>query len=127
MLALRQHELERRVAERTAELTTAAQNELMKQERYSAIGQLAASVAHELRNPLGAAQNTVHTIGDVAVRNNIDITRPIGRLERSLSRCERIIANLPRLCLCRRFEASRGQRRSLAWRLPRCARYCRQG
>ena len=93
IVAMRQHELERRVAERTAELTV-AQNELMKQERYSAIGQLAASVAHELRNPLGAARNTVHTIGDVAVRNNIEIARPIGRLERSLSRCERIIANL---------------------------------
>ena len=93
MLALRQHELERRVAERTAELTV-AQNELVKQERYSAIGQLAASVAHELRNPLGAARNTAHTIGDVAKHNHLEITRPLGRLERSLSRCERIIANL---------------------------------
>lgn len=93
MLAMRQHDLERRVAERTAALT-AAQNELMKQERYSAIGQLAASVAHELRNPLGAAKNTVHVIEDIAARKSIDLARPIGRLERSLARCERIIANL---------------------------------
>jgi signal transduction histidine kinase len=93
IVAMRQHELERRVAERTAELT-AAQHELMKQERYSAIGQLAASVAHELRNPLGAAKNTVHTIQEIAKTGQIDVARPVGRLERSLTRCERIIANL---------------------------------
>jgi signal transduction histidine kinase len=93
IVAMRQHELEQRVAERTAELT-AAQNELMKQERFSAIGQLAASVAHELRNPLGAAKNTVHTIQEIAIARSVDFARPIGRLERSLTRCERIIANL---------------------------------
>jgi signal transduction histidine kinase len=93
LLADRQHELEQRVAERTAELTV-AQAELMKQERYSAIGQLAASVAHELRNPLGAAKNTVHTIHDIATARSVDIGRPIGRLERSLARCERTIENL---------------------------------
>ncbi|HEX3969720.1 MAG TPA: ATP-binding protein [Stellaceae bacterium] len=93
IVAMRQHELEDRVAERTAALTE-AQHELMKQERFSAIGQLAASVAHELRNPLGAAKNTVHTIHEIANTKQIDVARPIGRLERSLSRCERIIANL---------------------------------
>jgi signal transduction histidine kinase len=93
IVAMRQHELEQRVAERTAELTE-AQHELMKQERFSAIGQLAASVAHELRNPLGAAKNTVHTIQEIATGKQIDVARPIGRLERSLARCERIIANL---------------------------------
>src|SRR5262249_26450033 len=61
---------------------------------FSAIGQLAASVAHELRNPLGAAKNTVHTIEQIATVRSVDVARPIGRLERSLTRCERIIANL---------------------------------
>ncbi|HEX4194956.1 MAG TPA: ATP-binding protein, partial [Stellaceae bacterium] len=93
IVAMRQHELEDRVAERTAALTE-AQHELMKQERFSAIGQLAASVAHELRNPLGAAKNTVHTIQEIAVTKQIDVARPLSRLERSLSRCERIIGNL---------------------------------
>jgi signal transduction histidine kinase len=93
IVAMRQHELEQRVAERTAELTE-AQHELMKQERFSAIGQLAASVAHELRNPLGAAKNTVHTIQEIATAKQVDVARPISRLERSLMRCERIIANL---------------------------------
>jgi signal transduction histidine kinase len=93
IVAMRQHELEQRVAERTAALTE-AQQELMKQERFSAIGQLAASVAHELRNPLGAAKNTVHTIQEIATTKQVDVARPISRLERSLLRCERIIANL---------------------------------
>ncbi|HWE72217.1 MAG TPA: ATP-binding protein [Stellaceae bacterium] len=93
LVAMRQQELEDRVVERTAALT-AAQHELMKQERFSAIGELAESVAHELRNPLGAAKNTVHTIQEIAAAKQIDVARPISRLERSLSRCERIIANL---------------------------------
>jgi signal transduction histidine kinase len=36
----------------------------------------------------------VHTIQEIAVTKQIDVARPISRLERSLSRCERIIANL---------------------------------
>jgi signal transduction histidine kinase len=47
----------------------------MKQEWFSAIGQWAASVAHELRNPLGAAKNTVHTIQEIAVTKQIDVRR----------------------------------------------------
>jgi PAS domain S-box-containing protein len=49
-------ELERRVAERTAELE-AAQQQLLRQERLSVLGQLAGGLAHQLRNPLGTIQN----------------------------------------------------------------------
>ena len=86
-------ELERRVVERTSALT-AAQSELMKQERFSAVGQLASTLAHELRNPLSAARNTVFVIQSVATASGVDVGRPIHRLERSIMRCDRIIANL---------------------------------
>jgi signal transduction histidine kinase len=50
-------ELERRVEERTTELHT-VQEELLRKERLATLGQLTATVSHELRNPLGAIRNT---------------------------------------------------------------------
>ena len=41
-------------------------DELLQQERLSALGQLTATVAHELRNPLSAIRNTVYTFKELA-------------------------------------------------------------
>lgn len=48
--------LQERVEERTAELRE-AQDQLLQAERLSVLGQLAAGLGHELRNPLGAIKN----------------------------------------------------------------------
>ena len=66
--------------------------ELVQQERLSALGQLTATVAHELRNPLSAIRNTVYTFKELGKGLNLD--RPIERIERSISRCDRIIGDL---------------------------------
>jgi signal transduction histidine kinase len=56
------------VDERTAELAAsvreleAAQARLVQQERLAAIGQIAAAVGHELRNPLGVLTNAIYLI-----------------------------------------------------------------
>jgi signal transduction histidine kinase len=85
--------LERRVVERTAELH-AAQQALVQKERLSALGQLTATVAHELRNPLSVIQNTVFTMKQVLENKGITLERPVARIERSIGRCNRIISDL---------------------------------
>jgi signal transduction histidine kinase len=50
--------LENEVSERTQELQR-AQDKLVIQERLATLGQLAGSIAHELRNPLGVISNSV--------------------------------------------------------------------
>jgi signal transduction histidine kinase len=85
--------LERRVDERTAELR-AAQDELVRNERLSALGQLTATVAHELRNPLSAIRNTIFTIKEIGAAAGVKIERPLERVERSIKRCDAIITDL---------------------------------
>jgi PAS domain S-box-containing protein len=86
-------ELARRVEERTAELK-AAQGELVRKERLSALGQLTATMAHELRNPLSAIRNTLFAVKETAASKGVDLERPITRVERSVARCDRIINDL---------------------------------
>ena len=86
-------DLERRVAERTAELS-AIQDELLKKERLSTLGKLTATVAHELRNPLSAIRNTLHVIRDMPDTENERHDRALSRIERSIARCEVFVADL---------------------------------
>jgi signal transduction histidine kinase len=72
----------------------AAEAELLKSERLSVLGQLTATVAHELRNPLSAIRNTLFTVKELAVNAGIKLDRPVARMERSIERCDRIISDL---------------------------------
>lgn len=75
-----------------ARLVTEA--ELLKKERLSVLGQLTATVAHELRNPLSAIRNTLFSVKEMASGAGLKLDRPISRMERSIERCNRIIADL---------------------------------
>ena len=86
-------DLERRVEERTAELR-AVQEELLRKERLSTLGQLTATVAHELRNPLSAIRNTAFAISTVVADKGLVLERPLARMERGIARCDRIITDL---------------------------------
>lgn len=68
--------------------------ELLKKERLSVLGQLTATVAHELRNPLSAIRNTLFSVKEMANGSALKLDRPIGRMERSIDRCNRIIGDL---------------------------------
>jgi len=86
-------ELESRVEERTTQLRS-AQQELVKKERLSTLGQLTATVAHELRNPLSAIRNTIFAVEETAKAQGLSLERPLARMDRSIRRCEHIIADL---------------------------------
>ena len=57
-LQLANNELEKRVNERTAEVFQ-YQQKLVRQEKLAAVGQVSGSIAHELRNPLGAIKQSI--------------------------------------------------------------------
>ncbi|MEE8505298.1 MAG: PAS domain S-box protein, partial [Kiloniellales bacterium] len=87
---LAHEELERRVKERTAELR-AAQAELIRQERLATLGQLTATVSHELRNPLGVIRTSAFVVRDGLKAKAPRARRALERIERSVVRCDRII------------------------------------
>jgi signal transduction histidine kinase len=86
--------LEELVVERTRELEE-AQAELVRQERLSALGRLTATVAHEIRNPLGTVRTAVFSVGDAIERDEMHrVERAVQLAERNIVRCDGIITEL---------------------------------
>ncbi len=93
-LQMHREQLQRLVEERTTELRS-AQAELIQAERLAVLGQLTATVSHELRNPLGTIQAAVFAIGDAIERNQLSrLKRSLQLAERGVKRCDRIINEL---------------------------------
>lgn len=71
-----------------------AEHELAKSERLAAIGEIAATVSHELRNPLGTLISSVavlrHAAGEMPAQEQAELAR----IERNVWRCTRIIEDL---------------------------------
>ncbi|MEM7405811.1 MAG: PAS domain S-box protein [Pseudomonadota bacterium] len=88
----RQEELERVVTERTRDLE-AAREELIQAERLATIGRLAATVSHELRNPLGTARNSVYLLRR-RVESDSPLLRHLDTVEREISHCDSVISSL---------------------------------
>ncbi len=86
-----QKHLEEIVEERTSQLRD-VQSELVQKERLAALGQLAATVSHEIRNPLGTIRNAVYTIDESLAREELVNVRKLAELaQRNIDRCDRII------------------------------------
>jgi two-component system, NtrC family, sensor kinase len=93
-------ELEAKVAERTAQLQQ-AQQRLLQADRLASLGQLAASVAHEINNPLSGVLNFSMLMGRILKEDGIPRERVAefrGYLERVVteqtSRAGRIVSDL---------------------------------
>jgi PAS domain S-box-containing protein len=86
-------ELEQKIRERTKQLLD-AQEELVRKEKLSILGQLSGSVGHELRNPLGVMSNAiyflkmVHTDADETTKEYLDI------IHNEINNSQRIITDL---------------------------------
>jgi NO-binding membrane sensor protein with MHYT domain/nitrogen-specific signal transduction histidine kinase len=68
--------------------------ELLSRERLSALGQLTATVAHELRNPLSAIRTTLPVVREMTLAAGVVLERPIARIERSFRRCDQLVTGL---------------------------------
>ena len=89
-----QQQLEGLVDERTRELRN-AQDELVRKERLATLGNLTATVSHELRNPLGSMRPSLYVIETVTRNNsNEKLQSAVQRLYRSIDRCDKIIDEL---------------------------------
>jgi two-component system cell cycle sensor histidine kinase PleC len=88
----REH-LEELVQERTRELEE-AQGELMRKERLAALGQLAGSVSHELRNPLGAVKNAAYLINMIIEQPEPELKESLDIINREVDRSDRIITSI---------------------------------
>ncbi len=86
-------ELEIKVRERTGQLLQ-AQEELVRKEKLSVLGQVAGSVGHELRNPLGVMSNAVFFLQ--AMSSDADeITKEyLNIIKSEIGNSERIVADL---------------------------------
>lgn len=95
--------LEQLVEERTAELHK-AQGQLIRKEKLAALGKLAGTVAHELRNPLGAMKNSAYLLNVIMkdfIQENqdkdkvaLDFKESLQILNDEVAKSERIITTL---------------------------------
>ena len=72
----------------------AAQDEIIRKGKLAQLGQLTATVAHEIRNPLGAVRTAAYLIERKTRDKGIGIEAPLTRITNGVSRCDGIITEL---------------------------------
>jgi PAS domain S-box-containing protein len=82
-----------------------AMDKLAQSEKLATIGQVAATVSHELRNPLGAIRNSMALVRQLTRDKQLGVERALDRVDRNIERCTAIISDL--LDFTRRKELSR--------------------
>ena len=82
---------DRKYAEQEA---TRLQKELLRKERFATLGELSATVSHELRNPLASVRASLYALRKKFDPNDAVMKRAIERAERGVGHCDRIIDHL---------------------------------
>ena len=88
-----EEKLEKLVEMRTSELK-AVQSELLQKERLSTLGELTATISHEIRNPLGAMQTSLYLLKKRSSEHDEKQRRALESIERNINRCDNIIDEL---------------------------------
>jgi PAS domain S-box-containing protein len=86
-------ELESKVRERTQQLLQ-AQEELVRKEKLAVLGQVAGSVGHELRNPLGVMSNAVYFLQTVLTDADDSVKEYLDIIKSEIAGSERIVSDL---------------------------------
>jgi PAS domain S-box-containing protein len=81
------------VEQRTQELRS-AQKRIIRQEKLAFLGQLAGSVGHELRNPLGSISNAVYLLRLILESPPPEVEEALDILQSEVGVAERIISSL---------------------------------
>jgi len=87
------NELSQKVKEKTEELKQ-SQAHLFQSEKLAGIGQLAAGIAHEIRNPLGIMATSLYYLNDVLSEKSKNVKKHFQIIQSEINRCEAIISNL---------------------------------
>jgi signal transduction histidine kinase len=94
VLAHESRELAERDLVTSLERLRQAQHELAQRERLAAIGQITATVSHELRNPLGTLVASVEVLRRCLDQSRKPARVELERIQRNVWRCVRIIEDL---------------------------------
>jgi PAS domain S-box-containing protein len=70
------------------------ESQLIQSEKMAAIGQLAAGIAHEIRNPLGIIANALYDLGELVDQENPDVKEDLRIATEEMGRVQDIINNL---------------------------------
>ncbi|ARU31096.1 hypothetical protein CAP31_04985 [Sulfuriferula sp. AH1] len=86
-------ELEIKVEERTRQLLE-TQEALVRKEKLAVLGQVAGSVGHELRNPLGVMNNAVYFLQAVLTDADETVKEYLGIIKNEIAVADRIVGDL---------------------------------
>jgi signal transduction histidine kinase len=86
-------ELDAKVAERTRELAD-AQQQLVRSEKLAAIGQLTASIAHEVNNPIAVIQGNMDLMRDLLGPDALRVKGEIALIDQQVERMRLIVNQL---------------------------------
>ena len=86
----------------------AAQEELIKKGRMEQLGQLTATIAHEIRNPLGAIRTSAFMLQRKTAQLGADVSGPLQRINNGVNRCDAIISQLLDFSRTKEINASPG-------------------